>query len=179
MLSFYQILQVKETASDIEIKQAYRKLGKVLHPDVNGNTAEATVMFRLLNEAYETLSDPLKRKAYDVDPNPMANDASRIESYKLKNKKQSDKLKEYEDQLKKYKETVYLKSKRESELIKEVEDLKRHNLENEQEILAKKEYSQELKGISWSGIILIIIGLNLAMLIIYMSILNNLEFLFD
>lgn len=180
MLSYYQILQLEETASDAEIKQAYRRLGKILHPDVNGNTTEATTMFRLLNQAYETLSDPLKRKAYDIDPDPTESDNSRIESYKKQNAKQSSKLKEYDDKLKEYKETVYLKSKRERELVNEVSELKKRNLESESELSEMKNASGESGGQSdlpqnqtrmklvW--IILLIIGVNVLTFLSYFAI---------
>lgn len=62
---YYNTLGVGRTASDKDIKQAYRRLARKLHPDLNpGNkTAEAT--FKEVNEAYEILSDPDKRKKYD------------------------------------------------------------------------------------------------------------------
>jgi len=62
---FYKILGVNKRAQTNEIKKAYRKLAKVLHPDMNPNDPAATEKFQDLGVAYETLSDPEKRKIYD------------------------------------------------------------------------------------------------------------------
>ena len=69
--SFYDILGVPKTATDQEIKSAYRKLAKQYHPDLNPGNKEAEEKFKEINEAYDTLSNAQKRAAYD-NPNPFA-----------------------------------------------------------------------------------------------------------
>lgn len=64
-IDYYQILGIDKTASEKEIKNAYRKLARKYHPDLNPNDAEANKKFQQLNEANEVLSDPEKRKKYD------------------------------------------------------------------------------------------------------------------
>ncbi len=62
---YYATLGVAKTASDKEIKQAYRKLARKYHPDVNPGDSSAEARFKELNEANEVLGDPAKRKKYD------------------------------------------------------------------------------------------------------------------
>jgi molecular chaperone DnaJ len=62
---YYKVLGINKRASDREIKQAYRKLARELHPDVTGDDPGATERFKIITEAYETLSDPKRRKLYD------------------------------------------------------------------------------------------------------------------
>jgi curved DNA-binding protein len=62
---YYQTLGVARTASDAEIKKAYRKLAMKFHPDRNRGKKEAEEKFKEINEAYEVLSDPQKRARYD------------------------------------------------------------------------------------------------------------------
>ena len=62
---YYDILGVSRTASDKDIKQAYRKLARKYHPDVNPGDNSAESRFKEVNTAYEVLSDAKKRKAYD------------------------------------------------------------------------------------------------------------------
>jgi molecular chaperone DnaJ len=72
---FYDILGVARNATDEEIKKSYRKLAMKYHPDRNPDSKEAEDKFKEAKEAYEMLSDPQKRAAYDqyghagVDPN--------------------------------------------------------------------------------------------------------------
>jgi len=62
---YYTTLGIAKTASDKEIKQAFRKLARKYHPDVNPGDKGAEAKFKELNEANEVLSDPAKRKKYD------------------------------------------------------------------------------------------------------------------
>jgi curved DNA-binding protein len=64
-IDYYKILGVDKGASDEDIKKAYRKLARKLHPDLNPNDKAAHHKFKQVNEANEVLSDPAKRKKYD------------------------------------------------------------------------------------------------------------------
>src|SRR4249919_1679075 len=62
---FYQVLGVERGASDEDIKRAFRKLAQQWHPDVNTDP-DADARFKEINEAYQVLSDPQRRQAYDL-----------------------------------------------------------------------------------------------------------------
>src|SRR5580693_5748229 len=62
---YYQSLGVPRTATPDEIKQAFRKLARIHHPDVAKNKAAGEAKFKEINEAYEVLGDPDKRRRYD------------------------------------------------------------------------------------------------------------------
>ena len=64
-VDYYKILDVPKTATQDEIKKAYRKLARKMHPDLNPNDKEAHKKFQQINEANEVLGDPEKRKKYD------------------------------------------------------------------------------------------------------------------
>ncbi|WP_158823134.1 molecular chaperone DnaJ [Granulicella sp. S156] len=64
-MDYYEVLQVERTASDGELKVAYRKLAMQFHPDRNPNNPEAEERFKQCSEAYQVLSDADKRAAYD------------------------------------------------------------------------------------------------------------------
>src|ERR1700687_4103950 len=63
---YYGILGIKKTATADEIRKAFRKLARKYHPDVNPGDKKAEEKFKEINEAYEVLSDPEKRKKYDT-----------------------------------------------------------------------------------------------------------------
>lgn len=116
MLSYYEILQVNVDATQVEIKSAYRKLSKLLHPDFHNNTKEANVIFGLLHEAYETLSDPIKRKNYN--PNNNQNN-----SYDISSEKYLEIITGYKKIVKDYEKIIKAKNKREQELLNEINRL--------------------------------------------------------
>ena len=62
---YYKILGVNKNATEKEIRDAFRRLARKYHPDVNPGDKEAEAKFKEINEAYEVLSDPEKRKRYD------------------------------------------------------------------------------------------------------------------
>src|SRR5688500_15018828 len=62
---YYATLGVTKASTDKEIKQAFRKLARKHHPDVNPGDKQAELRFKEINEAYEVLGDPAKRKKYD------------------------------------------------------------------------------------------------------------------
>src|SRR5258708_4422584 len=62
---YYEVLGVPRTASENQIKKAFRKLARQYHPDVAKNKKQAEEKFKEVNEAYEVLGDPANRKKYD------------------------------------------------------------------------------------------------------------------
>ena len=64
-IDYYKILGVNKNATADEIKSAYRKLARKLHPDLNPNDKDAMKKFQEVNEANEVLGNPEKRKKYD------------------------------------------------------------------------------------------------------------------
>ena len=65
-MDYYEVLGVSKTASDEEIKKAYRAKALQYHPDKNQGNAAAEEMFKKINEAYSVLSDSKKRTDYDI-----------------------------------------------------------------------------------------------------------------
>ncbi len=64
-IDYYKVLGLEKSASDKDVKKAYRKLARKHHPDLNPNNPEAEKKFKQINEANEVLSNPEKRKKYD------------------------------------------------------------------------------------------------------------------
>ncbi|WP_282016838.1 J domain-containing protein [Salegentibacter mishustinae] len=64
-IDYYKLLELDKSASQADIKKAYRKLARKYHPDLNPHNKEAQLRFQQINEANEVLSDPEKRKKYD------------------------------------------------------------------------------------------------------------------
>ena len=62
---YYDVLEVPISASLEQIKQSYRRLVRLYHPDINKDSQDMRI--RQLNEAYTVLSDPVKRTVYDID----------------------------------------------------------------------------------------------------------------
>ena len=62
---YYEVLGVSKTATEVELKASFRKLAMKWHPDKNPGDAQAEIAFKEINEAYQVLSDPQKRSAYD------------------------------------------------------------------------------------------------------------------
>src|SRR5471032_2383933 len=65
MADFYVTLGVERTASDEDVKQAYRRLAMQYHPDKNAGSKESEEKFKEISEAYDVLRDPQKRAAFD------------------------------------------------------------------------------------------------------------------
>jgi len=63
---YYEILGVQRDANKAEVKTAFRRLARELHPDVNNHDPQAEEKFKAAAEAYEVLSDPERRRAYDT-----------------------------------------------------------------------------------------------------------------
>jgi len=63
--NYYALLGINKSASDKDIKTAYRRMARKLHPDVNPNDELAQSQFKKVNEAYEVVGDPARRKDYD------------------------------------------------------------------------------------------------------------------
>lgn len=76
-MDFYIVLGVKREATASDIKRAYRRLARRLHPDINPGDREAAARFRQIADAYETLIDPDRRRRYDSGRiGPAADDAA-------------------------------------------------------------------------------------------------------
>lgn len=83
MKNLYQILEVSQTSSQMEIKKSYRKLAKKYHPDHNPNDNEASEKFKELSSAYEILGNEQLRQKYDQElANPKKKKTTRADAQK-------------------------------------------------------------------------------------------------
>lgn len=80
-INYYDVLRVKSDASETEIKHAYKKLAQLYHPDKRENQKFANHKMKQLNEAYATLSDPIKRSEYDAACNSFDQEAEVDDEY--------------------------------------------------------------------------------------------------
>ena len=71
-LDFYVILGVERSATVSQVKQAYKRLARRYHPDINPGDRESEAFFRLVARAYETLFDPGRRDDYDMNVIPVS-----------------------------------------------------------------------------------------------------------
>ena len=132
MKDYYKILEITTTATKDEIKKAYRKLAKQFHPDKNGGNKEAEVKFKEIAEAYETLSDDVKRSVYDLQ---------------MKQKKQ-EMIKQQEEL-------------RHREVLRRQEELKRQEIErqNAQRVSAAQNSNSASLGKVVGGVALVGLGI--------------------
>jgi curved DNA-binding protein CbpA len=70
MEDYYKILGITPSDNSTTLRAAYKRLAMQYHPDRNAGDREAEEMFKLINEAYHVLSDPLKKSRYDLQMNP-------------------------------------------------------------------------------------------------------------
>lgn len=82
---YYSILEVPMNASLEQVKQSYRRLVRLYHPDINKSTAD--IRIKQLNEAYAVLSDPMKRTAYDIERLEKLRQSIMLETIRLQQKK--------------------------------------------------------------------------------------------
>src|SRR4051812_14235365 len=75
-MDFYLLLGLERAASGEDIKRAYKRLARRFHPDINPGDRMAAAQFRQIAEAYETLSDPDRRRRYDAAGHPIASEPS-------------------------------------------------------------------------------------------------------
>jgi curved DNA-binding protein len=87
-IDYYKILSVDKSASQDDIKKAYRKLARKYHPDLNPNDKEAHKTFQQINEANEVLSDPEMRKKYDQYGQQYGKDWKHAEEFEKQRKSQ-------------------------------------------------------------------------------------------
>ncbi|MDD2445891.1 MAG: J domain-containing protein [Clostridia bacterium] len=96
MTDYYKILNLTFGASDTEIKKQYRKLASIYHPDKNGGSKKSEETFKIIVNAYQTLSDKQSRAVYDLkykqyfqQPNPPQSNQNRTNSERKHSKNSS------------------------------------------------------------------------------------------
>lgn len=87
MANYYEILELTTTATDADIRKAYKKLSLKWHPDKNNNSTEATNKFKQISEAYQVLSDEIRRQTYDKK---LRHDARRNSSHRHRTRSAND-----------------------------------------------------------------------------------------
>ena len=110
-MNYYEILGVSFSATQEEIKNAYRAMAKKYHPDINPQ-ADALVMMQQINEAYKTLSNLEKRKAYDAKINSTKDNRQENEAYKSYTKTREESEEDLEEWL-----IIYLNYRRKLESL--------------------------------------------------------------
>src|SRR6266513_2644125 len=75
-MDFYIVLGLERGATVGDIKRAYKRLARRFHPDINPGDRMAAAQFRQIAEAYETLSDPDRRRRYDSSGQPASSDTT-------------------------------------------------------------------------------------------------------
>lgn len=129
---YYKILGIAENCTEAELKCAYRKLARKWHPDIAGNTENVVSKFKEINEAYEVLSDKVKKAEYDT-----INKYYNYSSEKSENKNERVTRPDFD------KKTEY-KNKKSEENINKSDDKKQNFNFNWEELLSKyKEYTNK------------------------------------
>src|SRR5215510_3693600 len=89
---YYEILEVERGAGDEEIRRGFRRLARQYHPDKAGNDRSAEDRFKEINEAYEVLGDPVKRRRYDEFNNAWYNSPTPEEAWRQFGRTEADDL---------------------------------------------------------------------------------------
>ena len=129
---YYKILGVSELCTEQELKSAYRKLARKWHPDIAGNTEDVVKKFKEINEAYEILSDVIKKANYDT--------ARRFYNYSSENKTETSEKKETTE---KNKSTTNPNTKKEESKVNEEQNSFGFNFKWDDFISKYKEYTNK------------------------------------
>jgi curved DNA-binding protein CbpA len=114
--NYYRILNISKHASRTEIKRAFRRLARELHPDLNPNNLEAAAKFKQVSEAYEVLGDPERRSHYDTrfEDTAAEPESAPTESYAALYQQAQEKLlrREYQDAIQDFTQAIALSPER-------------------------------------------------------------------